>query len=121
MSNLESRTLQDSASSTKLFFDRYGQTPLEFNSVDVDAAIGFFQSRGFVGDAALITGAELLRQSKVEGVPVWTFLDTLKEVDGIQLSELVSRILNNNRVSTSILGFRRSSEVPINIARNIIA
>lgn len=119
MSNLNIKTIDDSASSTRLFFDKYGQTALEFNSVDVDAAVGFFQGRGFVGDAALITAAELLRQSKVEGVPVWQFLDSLENADGVRLSELVARILNNTRVSTSILGYRQTPETPINIARNI--
>lgn len=119
MSNLNIQPIQDSAASTRLFFDKYGQAPLEFNSTDVDAAVGFFQSKGFVGDAALITAAELLRQSKADGVPVWQFLDSLETVDGIQLSELVSRILNNNRVSTSILGYRQTPKTPINIARNI--
>lgn len=119
MTNLAIQPKQDSAASTKVFFDRYGQAPLEFNAVDIDAAVGFFSSRGFVGDAALITAAELLRQSKADGVPVWQYLDSLEEVDGVKLSELVSRILNNNRVSSSILGIKTDQTVPANILRNI--
>jgi len=34
---------QDSAAGTKLFFDRYGQSPLEFSANEVTAAIAFFK------------------------------------------------------------------------------
>ena len=50
---IESST--DSAAKTKLFFDEYGQSPLEFSANDVEAAIGFFMTNGFDRDAAEIT------------------------------------------------------------------
>jgi hypothetical protein len=42
--NLPARIIQDSAAGTKLFFDNYGQEPLEFNATDVNATIAFFRT-----------------------------------------------------------------------------
>jgi hypothetical protein len=96
----------DSGAKTKLFFDEYGQSPLEFNANDVEAAVGFFQSKGFDRDAAEITAAVLLRQAKLESMPVFKIIDQLKTMDGLKLSALVGEILNNNRPSSSSLGFK---------------
>ena len=43
--NLPAVTKTDSAASTKLFFDTYGQQPLEFGANEVAASIGFLQVR----------------------------------------------------------------------------
>jgi hypothetical protein len=104
--NLPPQPNTDSANATKLFFDSYGQQPLEFNATDVDAAIGFFESKGFDRDAATITAVTLLKQAKIENQPVFQILDTLKGFNSLQISALVAEILNNNRPSTSTLGLR---------------
>ena len=49
--NLPAKQLTDSAAKTKLFFDTYGAAPLEFNATEVDATLGFFESRGFSKEA----------------------------------------------------------------------
>ena len=67
----------DSAAKTKQFFDEYGQAPLEFSANDVEAAIGFFMTNGFDRDAAEITAAVVLRQAKLETIPI-TSLDFKK-------------------------------------------
>lgn len=112
---------QDSASGTKLFFDQYGQQPLEFAANEVTAAIGFFQSRGFDDDAATLTAQVLLKQAKVDGTPVFKILDTLKTFNGVQISAIVAEILNNNRNSTSTLGYRTEIIEKQNQTRNIFA
>ena len=96
----------DSGAKTKLFFDEYGQSPLELNASEVEAALGFFQSKGFDRDAAEITAAVLLRQAKLESMPVFKIIDQLKGLEGLELSALVGEILNNNRPSSSSLGFK---------------
>lgn len=118
--NLPVKEIQDSGAVTKLFFDTYGQEPLEFNAVDVDATSTFFQSRGFENDAAIVVTATLLKQAKLDNIPVFQVLDSLKEFDGLALSTLVGEILNNNRVPTSTLGFRTTPVRP-NQTRNIAA
>jgi hypothetical protein len=118
--NLPPKQINDSAAGTKLFFDSYGRDPLEFNANDVSSAIGFFESKGFASDAALVVSTVLLKQAKLDGTPVFKILDTLKDFNGLQLSQLVGEILNNNRTATSTLGFR-ATQFDSNQTRNISA
>jgi len=111
----------DSAAKTKLFFDEYGQTPLEFSANDVEAAIGFFMTNGFDRDAAEITASVVLRQAKFENMPVFELIDQLKVMDGVKLSALVGEILNNNRPSSSALGYKADNSDDQFKTRNIAA
>lgn len=119
--NLPISDVADSAESTKVFFETYGTPNLEFNAVDVDAAVIFFTSRGFANDAALITAAVVLKQAKIDQMPVNELLDTLVTLEGVQLSALIAEILNNNRTPISTLGFRQQAAKPDQISRNIAA
>lgn len=120
MNNLPRIQKNESGASTKLFFDTYGQRPIEFNAVDVDAATAFFTERGFSKEAAIITASTVLKQAKIDGVPIFEILDTIAAFSTAQLNQLVARILNNDRVSTSVVGFKFNVTIPANIARNII-
>lgn len=119
--NLPSTVIQDSAAASKLFFDVYGQQPLEFPANDVQATIAFFQSKGFDTDAATVVSATLLKQAKLDNTPIFKILDTLKVLNGLQLSALVGEILNNNRPATSTLGFRVIDVSRNDLIRNIAA
>jgi len=116
--NFPDTPIQDSAAGTRLFFDSYGQEPLEFNSAEVSAAVMFFEKAGFDKDAALVVSSAILKQAKLDNTPVYEILDTLRSVDGINLSSIVGEILNNNRTATSTLGFR-TTQVKPNQIRNI--
>jgi len=118
--NLPSVTKTDSAAGTKLFFDSYGNRPLEFGANEVNASIGFFSSKGFTEEAATITALTILKQAKIDGVPVFEILDTLKELNGIQLSGVVAQILNKSSPNTTTLGYLSVSVVKINQTRNIL-
>lgn len=118
--NLPIETIEDSAAGTRLYFDTYGEEPLEFNSNDVSVTVAFFRKAGFEGDAALVTSMTLLKQAKLDGTPIYSILDTLSGFDQLKLSQLVGEILNNNRVSTSVLGFRVTDVIP-NQSRDIAA
>lgn len=117
--NLPRPSFTDSAERTRLFFEEYDQQPLEFNAVDVDAAIAFFQAQGFKDDAALITAATILKQAKLDEVPIKQLLDTLSSLDGFKLSALIGEILNNNRTPISTLGYREVRMEENEITRNI--
>jgi len=110
----------DSAEGTKLFFDAYGKEPLEFPATDITAAIGFFESKGFSDLAATSTATVILKQAKLDRVPVFQLLDTLKDFNGLQLSALVTEVLNNNRSPRSILGYKFVDVEKDNQVRNII-
>ena len=64
--NLPPKEIQDSAARTRLYFDQYGKTPLEYNAVDYDTAIGFFKGKGFDDSAAEVVATSLLKQAKLE-------------------------------------------------------
>jgi len=121
ITNLPVQGNTDSADGTKLFFDQYGKEPLEFSANEVSAAVGFFESNGFGKEAAQITASVILRQAKIDGVPVFTLLDSLKTLNGLQLSSLIGEILNNNRNPSSTLGFRTNSVSKSDQIRNISA
>lgn len=118
--NLPPQQKTDSANVTKKFFDAGTDQPLEFNAIDVDATIGFFEGKGFDNDAATTTAVTLLKQAKLENQPIFEVLDTLKGFTTLQLSSLVGEILNNNRPSTSTLGFRVSPASGESQQRNIV-
>jgi hypothetical protein len=118
--NLPSVTKTDSAASTKLFFDTYGSRPLEFGSNEVSASVAFFAEKGFTEEAAITTAMTILRQAKIDGVQVFEILDTLKELNGTQLSGVVAQILNKYRPNTSTLGYRSVNVIKINQTRNIL-
>jgi hypothetical protein len=118
--NLPYSVPNDSAAGTKLYFDQYGDAPLEFSGADVDAVIGFFTGKGFGEQAAQTTGMVLLKQAKIDSMPVFKLLDTLKNFERIQLSALVGEILNNNRSNSSTLGFKVVSVDKYNQTRNIV-
>jgi hypothetical protein len=104
--NLPLDTNKDSATSTKDFFNSYYTEGISLSSNDIDAAIGFFQSRGFDISAATSVAATLLSQSKIEKVNIFQILDTLTGLNSLQLNRIVSEILNYNRLNISTLGYR---------------
>jgi len=120
--NLPTDTTNDSAASTKDFFNSYYTEGISLSSNDIDAAIGFFQSRGFDISAASSVSATLLSQSKIEKVNIFKILDTLKGLNSLQLNRIVSEILNYNRLNISTLGYRvDTSENNQYETRNVIA
>lgn len=119
-SNLPVRTSTDSANSTKAFFELYGTSAIQFAAVDVDAAVNFFKDKGFEEDAAVSSAQIILKQCRLESVPVYEVLDTLSGLDALNISSIVGQILNNDRQSTSTLGFR-TERVSTEIVRNIRA
>jgi hypothetical protein len=118
--NLPAKVTQDSGQRTKLFFDTYGKEPLSYKVPDIDAAIQFFSKKGFSDPAANLSAVVLLKQAKLENIPINQILDTLRGFDNLQVSALVGEIMNNHRPSTSTLGYRQPSP-EVNKERNVAA
>jgi|SRR6056300_1615754 hypothetical protein len=118
--NLPATVTQDSGQRTKLFFDTYGKEPLSYKVPDIDAAIQFFSKKGFSNPAANLSAVVLLKQAKLENIPINQILDTLRGFDNLQVSALVGEIMNNHRPSTSTLGYRQPSP-EVNKERNVVA
>jgi hypothetical protein len=104
--NLPTTTSNDSAAGTKDFFNSYYEAGITLSAADIDATVGFFQSRGFDISASNSISATLLSQSKIENVNVFQIIDTLKGLNDLQLSRVVSEILNYNRLNISTLGYK---------------
>jgi len=117
--NLPATQIQDSAARTKLFFDTYGEEPLEFKAIDVDSTVAFFTKRGFSDDASQVLATSLLKQAKLEAINVQSILDQIKNFDDTQIGALVSEVLNNNRPSTSTLGYRQELKT-VSKQRNVV-
>ena len=110
-----------SSESSRRFFDSYYEESLAFPSEVVDATLGFLEKRGFDKTAAQAVGLTILKQAKIDGVPVFKILETMGNLDNAQLSRVVVEILNYNRLKISTLGTKvdNSSENQYDI-RNII-
>lgn len=106
-SNLPPKLLNDSAAGTRLFFDQYGTEPLQFTANEVSAAKAFFVKKGYDEDASMMLSSIVLKQARLENVPVMQMLESIGSLESGQISTLVSEILNNNRTPISTLGFRQ--------------
>lgn len=115
----EKRLSQDSAKETKQFFDRYFTKQINLTSNEVDTVVGFFTKRKFTKDAAISVATVILEQAKAENKNVFTLVDTLSGLSEVQLSQLVSAILNNNRSKISALGYKNSFEKATTENRNV--
>lgn len=111
----------DSTTNTKDFFNSYYTSGISLSASDIDATVGFFESRGFDVSAANSIAATLLSQSKIENVNVFQIIDTLKGLNELQLSRVVSEILNYNRLNISVLGYRKDNSAnTIFESRNVL-
>lgn len=118
--NLPKSKSADSADKTKLAFTNYFNKPLSFPSNEVDAVIGFFSKRDFDESAAIAVGTVIMQQAKLDGIKVFEVLDTLKGLNELQLSVVVTEIMNYNREKISTIGFKIEDIVERTEARNII-
>ena len=96
----------DSGDQVKSFFDRYFQHQVTFPSNQIDAVLGYFLKRGFQEEAAKSTSIVLLNQARIDNIPVFQLLDTLKGLTDSQLSQVVTEVLNIYREKSSSLGFK---------------
>lgn len=99
-------TKNDSGDQVRSFFDRYFQHQVTFPSNQIDAVLGYFLRRGFQEEAAKSTSIVLLNQARIDNIPVFQLLDTLKGLTDSQLSQVVTEVLNIYREKSSTLGFK---------------
>jgi|TARA_R110000803_G_scaffold6485_8_gene21058 hypothetical protein len=96
------------------------ETEYQFNVGEYDSAIAFFVKRGFSRVAAESTAYVILSQSKIDNIAPHELLDKLTKATPVQLSELITIILNANRYKSSRLGVRRALTTKETVSRNII-
>ena len=96
------------------------QTDYEFNAGEYDAAVGFFFRRCFKRSSAESTAYVILSQAKIDNVNPQELLDRLGHASEIQLSEVITIILNANRYKSSRLGVRQTLTTKETVSRNIL-
>jgi|TARA_R110000787_G_scaffold29611_1_gene80269 hypothetical protein len=96
------------------------ETEYQFNVGEYDTTVGFFVKRGFSRTAAESTAYVILSQAKIDSIKPHELLDKLTEASPVQLSELITIILNANRYKSSRLGVRQTLATVETVSRNII-
>ena len=61
-----------------------------------------------------------MRQAKLDGVKVFELLDTLKGLNDLQLSAIVTEVMNASRDKISTIGFKVENNINQVEARNIL-
>jgi hypothetical protein len=116
-----SKTTSDSSQATLQVFDTYTTAPLNIDATTYDAMCGYFTSRGFGEDAARSMAYVIIKQAILDKYNPFELIETLKGLTDIEISSLITEILNYNRYKTSSLG-TASPFTPIEeVSRNIVA
>lgn len=113
--------IQDSSASTLKIFDAYTNAPVNIDASTYDAMVGFFEERGFEKDSATSMAYVIIKQSIIDKISPFKLMDTLKGISNVQLSALITEILNYNRFKTSKLGSGSTFAPLPEVARNIVA
>ena len=103
----------------KLTKTRY-QEEYQFNVGEYDATVAFFVKRGFNRPSAESTAYVILSQAKIDSVRPQEIIDKLSGASEVQLSELITIVLNANRYKSSRLGVRQTLTTKETVSRNII-
>ena len=96
------------------------QEDFQFNVGEYDAAVAFFVKRGFARSSAESTAYVILSQAKIDSINPQELLDKLTRASPVQLSELITIVLNANRYKSSRLGVRQTLTTKETASRNII-
>ena len=119
--NLPQTKANDSSQQTLNIFDAYTNKPVSIDAATYDAVSGFFGSRGFGDDAAQSMAYVIIKQAIIDKYNPLQLLDTLKGLQNVELSNLITQILNYNRFKTSSLGTASPFTPRAEVARNILA
>jgi hypothetical protein len=118
--NLPPTAANESGQPVRSFFDQYFKKQITFPSNQIDGVVGFFLKRGFDQISARSTAIVLLTQARLDEVSVFELLDTMQGLTDVQMSKVVTEVLNAYRQSTSILGFKILTLEETAESRNII-
>jgi hypothetical protein len=118
--NLPDPATNDSSEEVRNFFDKFFLHQITFPSNQIDAVIGFFLKRGFDEQAARSTCIVLLNQARLENVNPLKLVDSLKGYTDVQLSQVVTEVLNVYRDKRSALGYKLTVLEETLESRNIV-
>lgn len=121
-SNLPPATATASSSDlTNKALSQYNDVPIELDHNVMTAMIGMLENRGFSSDSAESISITVMVQARRDGYNPMTVLESMKKLGENDLSQLLSEILNYNRLKTSVLGSVQKITPVDNVKRNIVA
>lgn len=120
INNLPSQQQENNRQEVRDLFDNFFKHQVTFPSNQIDAVLGFFLKRGFDDEAARSTGIVLLNQARRDNVNVFELIDQLKGMTDVQLTKIVTEVLNYYREQTSTLGYKIVSNTDTYESRNIL-
>jgi hypothetical protein len=112
--------VQDSSQETLKVFDAYTTAPLNIDSATFDAMAGFFSSRGFGEDSARSMSYIIIKQALIDNYKPFQLIETMKGLNDVEISGLITEILNYNRFKTSSLGTASPFTPSEEVLRNIV-
>jgi hypothetical protein len=121
LTNIPLEKLESSSNATVDAFENYNKSPIQLNNNVLTAMIGFLENNGFGNGSAESISIAIMTQAKKDGYNPMVILDTIKGLNGVELSALVAEILNFNRLKTSSLGIIQQILPVDNVKRNIVA
>jgi hypothetical protein len=121
-SNLPSpSSIESSSDFTNKALSQYNDVPVELDHNVMTAMIGMLENRGFSNDSAESISITIMVQARRDGYNPITVLESMKKLGENDLSQLLSEILNYNRLKTSVLGSVQQITPVDNVKRNIVA
>ena len=117
--NLPPSSPSDSSEEVRSFFDKYFTSQITFPVNQIDAVVGFFLKNGFDEQSAKSVSIVLLNQSRIDNVNPLQLIDSLRTMDGAQLSRVVTEILNLYRERSSRLVYKTVATEETLESRNI--
>lgn len=110
----------DNASNSKAGLANFYSSDIPVKSSDLDAVIGFFESRGFSAESSETIAYILFYQANIDGYNPLAVLDNMNDLDGTELTALINEILNFNRFKSSFLGKTATYSTQPEVSREIL-
>lgn len=121
MATLSNLPVNTQSNSTLDAINSYNAPIYEIQPSVMAAVKGFFTNKNFDEVAAETIATIIIVQCKKDSYNPMVILDSLRGLNDVELSGLVSEILNYNRFKSSSLGYAQTFETNLEIKRNIIA
>lgn len=119
--NLSSVNLNSLIGDGSKFFNNYFNSTITISSAKDDAVVSYFETVTKNKQSALALASAVIYTSSALGIDVMNVLDEFKKLDQGVMNEFLCRLLNLNRVGTSLLGVKSKRPGNKYVSRTIIA
>jgi hypothetical protein len=100
--------------------NQYNDLPVQLHNDTLTAMKGLLSNKGFSDESAENIAITIMMQAKRDSFNPMNVLDSMKTLGNVELSQLVSEILNFNRFKTSVLGTTQNITPVEVVKRNIL-